>query len=63
MYVDMPGSIDLFEFVVNMGANTNVLIPTLLEFVTKFVDPKQRQLSLQAFAEVMRGLSDTPASR
>ena len=53
----------MFEFVVNMGANTNVLIPTLLEFVTKFVDPKQRQLSLQAFAEVMRGLSDTPASR
>ena len=52
MYVDLPGFIDLVEFVVNMGANTNVFIPTLLEFGAKFVDPKQRQLSLQAFAEV-----------
>ena len=52
MYVDMSGFIDLFEFVVNMGANKNVFIPMLLEFGAKFVDPKQRQLSLQAFAEV-----------
>ena len=29
-----------------------MFIPQLLEFGTKFVDPKQRQLSLQAFAEV-----------
>ena len=50
--VDLPGFIDLFEFVVNMGANTSPLIPQLLEFGSKFVDPKQRQLSLQAFAEV-----------
>ena len=35
-----------------MGANKNLFIPTLIEFGTKFVDHKQRQLSLQAFAEV-----------
>ena len=29
-----------------------MFIPQLLEFGTKFVAPKQRQLSLQAFAEV-----------
>ena len=52
MYVDLPGFIDLFEFVVNMGANKNQFIPQLLEFGSKFVDPKQRQLSFQAFAEV-----------
>ena len=52
MYVDMPGFIDLFESVVNMGANKNPFIPMLLEFGAKFVDPKQRQLGLQAFAEV-----------
>ena len=52
MHVDKSGFIDLFEFVVNMGANGEEFIPTLLEFGAKFVDPKQRQLSLQAFAEV-----------
>ena len=52
MYVDQSGFIDLFEFVVNMGANKNPFIPQLLEFGSKFVDHKQRQLSLQAFAEV-----------
>ena len=51
-YVDLPGFIDLFEFVVNMGANKNQFIPQLLEFGSKFVDNQQRQLSLQAFAEV-----------
>ena len=52
MYVDLPGFIDLFEFVINMGATKSPFIPQLLEFGSKFVDHKQRQLSLQAFAEV-----------
>ena len=30
LYVDMLGFIDFFEFGVNLGANTNVFIPTLL---------------------------------
>ena len=54
MYVDLPGFIDLFECVINMGATKSPFIPQLLEFGSKFVDPKQRQLSLQAFAEVNR---------
>ena len=44
MYVDMAGFIDLFEFVVNMGASKNISIPQLLEFGTEFVDPKQLSL-------------------
>ena len=40
MYVDLPGFIGLFEFVVNMGANKNPFIPQLLEFGSKFVDTK-----------------------
>ena len=52
MYVDLPGFIDLFEFVINMGATKSPFIPQLLEFGSKFVDNQQRQLSLQAFAEV-----------
>ena len=51
-YVDLLGFIDLFEFVVNMGAEKNSFIPQLREYGSKFVDPKHRQLSLQAFAEV-----------
>ena len=52
MYVDLPGFIDLFDFVVNMGATKSIFIPQLLEFGSKFVDAKVRQLGLQAFAEV-----------
>ena len=52
MYVDLPGFIGLFEFVVTMGANKSPFISQLREFGSKFVDHKQRQLSLQAFAEV-----------
>ena len=51
-YVDMPGFVDLFEFVVNMGASDGIFIPELLDFATKFVDSKKKQLSLAAFAVV-----------
>ena len=64
MYVDMPGFIDLFEFVVNMGANDDISIPQLLEFGSKLVDQRVRQLALVAFAEVNKvHLSYPPASR
>ena len=63
MYVDMPGFIDLFDFVVNIGANMNSFIAQLLEFGSKFVDPKQRQLSLQAFAEVNKLPLESPTAR
>ena len=43
MYVDMFGFIDVFEFVVNMGAKNSISIPQLLEFGSKFVDPKVRK--------------------
>ena len=52
LYVDMPGFIDLFEFVVNMGASRNSFVPQLLEFGSKFVDANKRQLSLSTFNEV-----------
>ena len=41
MYVDLPGFIDLFEFVINMGATKSPFIPQLLEFGSKFVDNQQ----------------------
>ena len=50
MYVDEPEFIDMFEFVVNMGANKGPFIRELLEFGSTFVDQKKRSLRLQAFA-------------
>ena len=50
MYVDSPEFIDLFEFVVMLGADKNTHIRQLLEFGSVFVDQKQRAFRLQAFA-------------
>ena len=47
-YVDTDGFIDLFEFVVNMGANKSSFVAFLLDFGSQFVNAKQRQLSLAA---------------
>ena len=51
MYVDQAEFIDLFEFVVNMGAGKTTYISELLDFGAKFVDQKKRQLRLAAFGE------------
>ena len=51
VYVDSPEFIDLFEFVISMGASKNTLIKQLLEFGSVFVDQKQRGLRLQALAD------------
>jgi hypothetical protein len=60
MFVDQPDFIDLFEFVVNMGANKNTFIQQLLEFGSNFVDHKTRQLRLQAFQEANKLPLATP---
>ena len=60
MYVDEPEFIDLFEFVVNMGANKSKFIQMFLEFGSMFVDQKQRRLRLSAFAEVNKFPLEAP---
>ena len=60
MYVDQAEFIDLFDFVVSMGAGKNSFIKLILEFGSMFVDQKQRQLRLCAFAEVNKMPLDTP---
>ena len=49
--MDLPDFIELFDFAMSLGGNSNVFVPELLDFGSKFVDPKQRQLRLAAFAE------------
>ena len=43
---------DLFEFVINLGAEKNPFVPDLIDFGARFVDQKQRQLRLSAFADI-----------
>ena len=59
-YVDEPEFVDLFEFVVQLGASKAPFIPHLLAFGSKFVDSKVRQLRLQAFAEANKLPHDCP---
>ena len=60
MYMDQAEFTDLFEFVVDMGAHKNNFIRMFLEFGSLFVDQKQRQLRLSAFAEVNQMPLETP---
>ena len=60
MVVDLPEFIELFEFVISMGAQKSPFIPLLLEFASKFVDQKKRQLRLQSFTEVNNLSDDLP---
>ena len=51
VFVDEAEFQALFDFVVNLGAMENPFIPDLLDFGSRFVDQKQRQLRLGAFVE------------
>ena len=50
-YVDEPDFMDLFDFLVGVGAGVNSYIEGLLDFGSRFVDAKLRRLRLGAFAE------------
>ena len=63
MWVDDPEFIDLFEFVVTMGGKEAGFVDGFLDFASKFVDSKQRQLRLVAFATVNKMPSDTPRAK
>ena len=58
-----PEFIDLFEFVVTMGGQAAGFIDELLDFAATFVDSKQRQLRLSAFATVNKMPTATPRSK
>ena len=60
MFVDQPDFMDLFEFVVNMGAGKNPFVQQLLDFGSAFVDQKTRRLRLQAFQVVNQLPMTTP---
>ena len=51
-FADDVEFVDVFDFVVTMGATSAPFIPLLLEFAKKFVDSKKRQLALQVFGHI-----------
>ena len=61
--VDEPEFIEMFEFVVNMGGGNNTFLPEILDFGSRFVDAKHRQLRLQAFTEVNKMCVECPRSK
>ena len=62
-YVDEPEFIEMFEFVVSVGANQSTYIKELLEFGDRFVDSKYRSLRLNAFTEVNKMPATCPRSK
>ncbi len=63
VYVDLPEFVDLFEFVLNMGANKGSFIPQLINFGSMFVDQKKRQLRLTTFKEVNKLPLEVPCCK
>ena len=58
-----PELIDLFDSVVSVGGRDAGFINELLDFACTFVDSKQRQLRLSAFALVNRMPQQTPRAK
>ena len=52
--VDDPDFMELFEFVISLGADKNSYVKGLLDWASKFADPKSRQLRLSAYGAVNR---------
>ena len=52
--------VGLFDFVINMGANKHPFVPQLLDFGSRFVDGKTRQLRLAALAVANKIANDFP---
>ena len=62
-FVDEPEFQELFSFVINLGADTGPFIRELLDFGSRFVDQKQRQLRLQAFVEINKVSNHCPRTK
>ncbi len=60
VFVDLPDFVELFEFIINMGAGKEKFVQQLLEFGSRFVDGKTRRLRLAAFAVANKMQNDFP---
>ena len=63
VFVDEPEFIEVFDCVISLGATKNNFVSDLLDFGSKFVDQKQRQLRMSAFAMVNKMPIEAPCSK
>ena len=62
-YVHRESFMDMFEFVINMGANTAQYIPALVAFTSVWVNSELTRLPLNAFKEVNKVCNDFPRTK
>ena len=62
-FVEEPEFQELFSFVINLGADSGPFIGELLDFGSRFVDQKQRQLRLHAFVEINKVSNHCPRTK
>ena len=62
-FVEEPEFQELFSFVINLGAENGPFIGELLDFGSRFVDQKQRQLRLHAFVEINKVSNHCPRTK
>ena len=62
-FTEKEDFVELFDFIVNLGANNADYIPQLVEFLSVWVDSGKKRLSLSAFKEVNKISIDFPRSK
>ena len=62
-FVDEPEFVELFDFVINLGATKQTFISGLIEFASAYVNQKKRRLRLSSFSEVNQMPPDRPRSK
>ena len=61
--VDDPDFIEMFDFLISMGAGKNTYVDQLLQFAEQFVDSSKRQLRFAAIADANKICPHAPLSR
>jgi uncharacterized protein YdhG (YjbR/CyaY superfamily) len=62
-FVHRDSFVDMFEFVINMGANTAPFIPALVAFTSVWVNSELTRLPLTAFKEVNKVSNEFPRTK
>ena len=62
-FVTREAFVDMFEYVVNMGANNAPFIPALVEFTSLWVNSEQKRLPLAAFKEANKISNEFPRTK
>ena len=62
-FVNRESFVDMFDYVMNMGANNAPFIPKLVEFTSIWVNSQKQRLPLTAFREANKIANDYPLTK